>query len=286
MTLKLLKDFNPQKANLCITTSRPSTPTDIEHNLELISNKRTVKTMRASLAGLPLLTPEWISSCLEMKCLTSPKDHMVIHTLPTKVDHLMQEVTKKPTEAKINAASQDGANIPSARFGVTTFAARHQRHINLNGMTIKPPLLLNGISFFMCGQWQSNLGKRKDVQILLREAGASLLSSGAQTVKKMNDISANYDDDDDAGTRIVLLCHDNITDHGSSITNAITKAARNLAVGTTMTENNKGGKQRRPSLLVVNTNWLFDCISCATVLGADDYPPSFPCARLLWQLCT
>lgn len=276
VTLKLWKDFNPQKANLCITTARPST--DMEQEPLLISNKRTVKAMRASLAGIPILTPAWIYACLEKKSLTTPEDHMVIHTLPTKVEHLMDD-TKEEHNGNF-------PTLPSARFGVTTFTARYQKYTSLNGQLINPPSLLNNVSFLLCGKWQSNLGKRRDVQILLREGGSTLLTSGTQAVKKMKDTTACLENEEDDGCTIVFLCNDSTTDNGCGITNNVKKAARNLCAAWTDQGKDEEWRKGHPlPFLVVNTDWLFDCISCARILGVKDYEPSFPSAKYLWQLC-
>ena len=170
---------------------------------------------------------------------------------------------------------------------MVTYAARYQRHLERGGTEADRPRLLNGVSFFLCGRWQDNLGKRRDVQILLREAGSTLLTSGAQAVKRMKEIGSleggdgDSDGGDEDGTAmVVFLCNDSKTDNGCGITNNMTKAARNL-MGVTTGVDGAGG--RRSSFLVVNTDWLFDCISCACILGADDYNPSFPSVRSLWQ---
>ena len=81
------------------------------------------------------------------------------------------------------------------------------------------------------------MGKRRDVQILLREAGSTLLTSGAQAVKRMKEIGSleGGDGDGDSGGRdedgtamVVFLCNNSKTDNGCGITNNVTKAARNL----------------------------------------------------------
>ena len=55
------------------------------------------------------------------------------------------------------------------------------------------------------------MGKRRDVQILLREAGSTLLTSGAQAVKRMKEIGSinggdgESDSRDEDGTTMVFL---------------------------------------------------------------------------------
>ena len=95
---------------------------------------------------------------------------------------------------------------------------------------------------------------------------------------------ANKEDD---GPTIVFLCNDNTTDNGSGLTNNVTKTARNLCAAWKDRHGEGDEDQRRdhqPSLLAVDTDWLFDCISCGRILGAEDYEPNFPSAKSLWQL--
>ena len=72
--------------------------------------------------------------------------------------------------------------------------------------------------------------------ILIREGGSTLLTSAAQVVKNMKDITSNlslHDDNDDTNETIILLCNGAKTDNRCGITTNITKAAQNLMATTT-----------------------------------------------------
>ena len=138
---------------------------------------------------------------------------------------------------------------------------------------------------------------RRDVNILVRESGLKLLTSSNQVVKKMKEITIRRDSSAEKAEKglVLLLCDDKATDNYtlkrnccveqkncSSIPCNIQKAIRDVACPANLTGK---GDRTMPPLLVVNANWLFDCISCASILGAKDYEPVCPIAKSLWQLC-
>ena len=101
-------------------------------------------------------------------------------------------------------------------------------------------------------------------------------------MKKIKDITTRADDDED-GTRVVFICYGSKTDNGCGIMNNITMAAQNLTAATKTVDEAGGQRQRHQlSFLVVNNDWLFDCTSCANIIDAEEYEPSFPSAKSLW----
>lgn len=113
--------------------------------------------------------------------------------------------------------------------------------------------LLRNYKIFLCGSFP--IQKRLDVTALLREAGATL-------VKRL---PARCDESE----VIVVLCEGNST----------------KSLPKTFERNYSRYDKHR--LLVVNTDWLFDSVSCGIPLKANEYEPEHPKARSIWKvLCT
>lgn len=90
--------------------------------------------MRCALTCVPILTPLWLTSCLEKKTLLHPKENMYIQTLPTK------------------------GIIEGAESGVCKYVFHKKR-------------LLENVNVLFCGKWAQG-AKKSDVMTLLKECGA------------------------------------------------------------------------------------------------------------------
>jgi hypothetical protein len=102
--------------------------------------------MRASMAGIPIVSPAWIQACTEQNAAVVPSEGMVAHSLPAKTDSV--------------STSQD------SDFGVARMAIQ---------VAQKAPPLLHQHSVFFCGDFTSR--HRRDLQLLAREAGAKVLTN-------------------------------------------------------------------------------------------------------------
>lgn len=182
--------------------------------------------MRSSLAGIPIVSPEWVQNCLEQN-RPSISPSLVARSIPTKVDRSLSK--------------------EDARFGVAKLAANHQRDI---------PLPLHNYFVFLCGTFAEN--KRRDLQLLAREAGAKVLTSISAVSSKLGN------------SKVVLLCQD--TTSGNVIPVSIMKEAQSCL------------KKDASTVLVVNPQWIFESITCAKAVSTGAFPPSNSNALKLFKL--
>ena len=133
-----------------------------------------------------------------------------------------------------------------ADFGVARLAA---------ALTLGTPLPLHNYSIFLFGTFADN---RKDLQILAKEAGARVLASPLDVIQNLGT------------TKVVLLCDDMSAD--SVLPNDLTKQV-------------KAALQDEPSsVLVVDTQWMSESITCSKALPADMFCPAHAVAKELWEL--
>jgi hypothetical protein len=139
--------------------------------------------MRATLAGIPIVTTAWITECLQKRKIILPPpsfsrdDPMFNSTLPSKM--------QLPKE-KLGAS-----------FGVWSLAASYNQE--------KPSLLLEECHVYLCGAWKKNV--KKDVQLLLRQTGAEILPNASATVEILSILQEIL-----TTTRtLILLCHESST---------------------------------------------------------------------------
>lgn len=248
-----MKDFNPNKTQLCITaaasspkfksSTKSSEPVDVE------SKSRTLKVMRSALAGIPILTPEWMEACLKEGNLVAPSGTMCIRTLHRK---------------KASATRVDDNDSPTEKFGVAKFAAAFHKTLSSSNH------LLSGVSVMLCGS-SSGSGTVKDLKVLLQQAGASIISSVSMASRHLTDMSK---DESDPG-RLVFLCDDSATNKTCGVSDALVKQVKKLVEDPTTEDE---------AVMCVHFSWLFDSISCATPLKAAAFEPAAPRSKALWEL--
>jgi len=260
--LKIMKDFNPNKTQICITaatasslalsTKQPNEPIDV------ISKSRTLKVMRSALAGIPILTPQWMDACLRETHLVAPSGTMCIRTLPRK------------QATGTDAAREDNEDTPTEHFGVAKYAAAFQ-----NTTLSSSNHLLSGVSVFLCGS-SAGSGMTKDLKVLLQQAGASIISSVSMASRLLTDITKRG-----KGDPFVFLCDDSLANKTCGISDALLKQAKKLLVA-----RDSSKTEGKETLLCVHFNWLFDSISCASLMNSAAYEPSAPRTKALWDLAT
>ncbi len=222
-TVKIkLSDAFGKKTTLCITPTEVDTSTGNTTTL-----LRTAKVMRASLAGIPIVSPRWVHLCEEEKAAVVPRSNEVAQSMPTKV----------------HAIATNGDSI----LGVARMAAQ---------LALKSPSPLHNYFVFFCGTFAAK--QRKDLQLLAREAGAKVLPTPSAVLSKLGI------------AKVILLCHDVST--GSVVPSSLVEHVR-----TTLTKNDS-------SVLVVNTQWIFESITCARAVPLNAFPPVNIKAKELWQL--
>lgn len=259
VTMKKMNEgrFKPHVTDLCITARAETTNAPDNY---ILSKFRTLKAMRSALAGIPIVTPDWLRTCLDEKAFVVPADNNCIRTLPPKSDisHLLP--------APYNESTHSG---PAAWLGVANYAALLQKQREGGGKQYEHRPLVN-TSVLLCGQFKKGTGvpPKADLVTLLGDSGATILGS----VATMNKDLKKTDDD----STLVVLCDDAKSDKQSGITAALSKA---------MTAALEDEDQNR-RIMVVTYMWLFDSISCGELLDADNYEPNSPKAKSLWELST
>ena len=204
----------------------------------LTSRTRTLKVMRAILAGVPIVSPSWISSCLEAGKVISPCPEQYIRTVPVK--------TSDP--------------LVNANLGVALLAARMHQGTSQ---------LLSNVRVLLCGQFVSSEGspRKADIQALLRESGATVFTSEGAAMNKLKKVG-----DNDA-SKILLLCDECPNNNRCGISTGLAKEV-------------KAALERDDTgVLVVNSMWLFDSISCGQMVPTQPFKPRSSRALDLWKLC-
>lgn len=212
--------------------------------------------MRAALAGIPILNLKWISQCIKNSKVEFPQDDMLIQTLPSKESYFMK--TKKIKDDSIRGSIALG--------GVLALGAQNELSIddkNISGH------LFNGIYVHLCGSgWKQTPGKTKDVQLLLKESGATVLNSPSAVTKMLKKGIERE-------SSLVLLCD-------GTINSVSLVFPQNMKDDVNSTIN---AKEDKASILVVNSKWFFDCISCAEILCAKQFKPEGSLVSSLWKNC-
>ncbi len=246
----MLKDFNPFRTSILITSIlEPS------KDGEKIASLRTMKVMRSALVCIPIVDVAWCKSCLDKKKLIPPASHHCVTSLPTKNQCFMDM-----DNLDIGIDLDQKRDFSTAMYGVPSLVAA------------RPSLLFDNVSVFICGsEWKKSPTKLKDVQLLLREAGGTVLTAASQATKMVNG-----ELESEANDKIIFLCDQSSTDSKSGITAALAKSIRERY--------GKGCNQDGRMILIVNSNWLFDSISCAKQLDSTPFQPCSPLAISLWRL--
>lgn len=169
--LKVQEAFNPKTTDLAIIPS--------ESKDELgVARVRTLKAMRASLAGIPVVTPEWISHCRSKGMAVSPDSTMFIHSLPTKTNDLEDSL-----------------------YGTALIAARLQQ-VGSGALPKDSAILpLSNVAVSVCGAFLRP--PKADVQLLVKESGGTLQPSTVATIKLLQSASFEL-----SGKIVVFLCDD------------------------------------------------------------------------------
>lgn len=210
---------------------------------------RTMKAMRAALNGIPIIDPSWCQSCIKEDKLLFDRAHCV-SSLPTKVPLYTSNVEN------VSEVLDLPRDFPTASYGVFAAAASTK------------PLFGNELFYLAGNEWKSNTTMTKDVKLLIVEGGGGILTSVQQVTKAIER------DLDDQRSSIVILCDGSQTDSTSGMTKPLSKVISNAM---------KSGS-KISSVTVVNSKWIFDCISCARLLEHDHYPPDSPSAKKMWRL--
>ena len=212
--------------------------------------------MRAALAGIPILNLKWISHCIKTSSLDFPQDDMLIQTLPSKESHFM----------KAKKIKDDSIRECTARGGVLALGVQSELTVKNKDSSGH---LFDGVFVHLCGSgWKKTPGKTKDVQLLLKESGATMLNSPSAVTKMLKKSLGSE-------STLVLLC-DGTINSVSLVFPQNMKDAVSSAIN---------AKEEEAKILVVDSKWFFDCISCAEFLTAKHFKPGGSLVSSLWKNC-
>jgi hypothetical protein len=224
---------------------------------------RTLKVMRAALAGIPIVTPEWISQCLSSRQICSDVGSTCIRTLCSKVDQWNTESTNAPS-----------------RFTVPRYACKWHIYTS-TPLTYRSPGPLTGTTVCLCGPWkkEGKTPKKSDVLTILQDCGAEVLTVSAMLKRLKENCGGSTTPKRSVvpvAPRFALLCDDTTGDKPCGINAALTKAVELLASTTGST----------CPVVVIGFPWLFDCVSCGVPLrDVSPYAPESVKAKHLWSVC-
>lgn len=242
-----MDDFS-SKTTLCIThVDESKNKIDTGNRCARI---RSLKLMRSALAGIPIVTPCYVHTCHEKGAIIIPTPSMMIRSLPTKTRGL--EATG------------------STGYGVASLAATMHQSTSSDGHH----LLFSNMFVLLCGAFSA--GKRADIHLLLKEGGAELLSNPAAAVAKLKTLSSSTTDEGSPHqnpVKVVLLCDDSSSTSSMNVIPAMLEKEAKTTLDSSHAE----------SLLVVNSSWLFDSITCGRPLDARFFQPSAKKAKELWS---
>lgn len=222
-------------------------------NNEKTAKLRTMKAMRSALIGIPIVDVSWCQACLKAKEIVLEADNCVT-MLPTKIESYMKNST-------ITESYDKPRDFSTASCGILSLASC---------LHSSPPLLLfQYTKVFLAGEgWNKETTKAKDVQLLVKEGGGSLLPTVIDAIKAI---------EEHAKELIVILCDDSDVDTCSGISSDLACAIRERYHALEFA--------REKPVFVVDSKWLFDSLSCAKLLEASNFKPASPIATSMWHLC-
>jgi hypothetical protein len=247
VNLRILKDFNPFKTRVLVTSI-------LGESGQNTAKLRTMKAMRAALAGIPIVDKSWCDACVDSKELLLESGHIVT-SLPTKIPLFMRNMSD------IKSIYDKPRDLSTATFGIPSLAICRR-----SGQEV---LLFQNVYVFLAGNvWKHDTTKSKDIQLLVKEGGGSILTSASQSTKMVKEEIPGSE------KQVVILCDDSNTDSASGITKALARAVSDLY----------DRPIDRTPVFIVNSKWLFDSISCAKCLETEEYAPEHLIGISLWRL--
>jgi len=200
VVLKATRDFHRGKTRLCVTAPSPSSAAvgggGSDGPADCAPRSRTLKVMRSALAGVPVLTPEWVEACLVAGSVVAPTGTMCVRTLPRK-------------------QSGGAGGGEDERFGVAKYAAA------LRGSGGDVPAdsapILRGVRVVLCGKSTNLL---KDLRALLQQTGADVVGSASSASRALADLSSP------SSGSVVFVCDDATNDRDCGISESLARQAR------------------------------------------------------------
>jgi len=188
LTIKTPKDISALKVPTILITPCQQNPSPNK----TIAQYRTVKTMRATLMGIPMVTPDWITNCLAQNKMVMPTNF--IRSLPAKLSHEKSEGI------------------------VAQYAAALRRSTIDNDGTIPiRPLEGWNVHLLDVGNWK-NKHKKNHVNLILKDLRASVINKPHAVVKKLAREKVIFlCDEDNTNVKILSFLRDVMEEHVTNV---------------------------------------------------------------------
>jgi hypothetical protein len=222
-------------------------PATLQPDGNLVANWRSLKAMQTCLEGVPMVCSSWLQVCRNSgDQFVLPDSSLYVRSLPTK-SHVASD----------------------AEYGVAKIACKRGQERNVsNGERYAP---FRDAVIYLCGFSCKN---EVDFSALARQGGASeVITKPATALARLKVMNSSKNDG--CGGKFIILC---------SESNAIISETfeRELQRTCTCSLTSRFGMV----VLIVNSSWLFDSISCAEALPPTSFKPyGSKVLRDLWKLC-
>jgi hypothetical protein len=197
--------------------------------------QRTLKAIRCSLLGIPMVEPPWIKACKKEGKVVIPT--RFIRSLPTKVRKISMNTEAKDGVAKLAAVWNDN---------------KFNSYNNNNNDSLSPDLLFHNTDVFLCGTYPNE--KKNSLIKLLNEGSANILSTPKDVLLQLKSImdyssssrtdESEYDCSKHNKRKFVLLCGDC---GGKSLPKYVLTELKDALESDTETSN---------CIYVVDSNWV------------------------------
>ncbi|OEU15929.1 hypothetical protein FRACYDRAFT_240624 [Fragilariopsis cylindrus CCMP1102] len=228
-----------KKTTLCIVPAE----TDSSDDDNVRASVRTLKVMRSALAGIPIVTSDWLRLCEKENKVVQPK--IIVRSLPTKDTVLLI--------------------VGDPDYGVAKLAA------SWSSQQAKAPVLpFQKTCVYLFGSYSPD--KRKNIQDLLKEGGAKIVTTAKDVSAKLNGMAKlNEMQFFPYSGRFIIVCGEAPGTLPKSLERDFKAALE--------------GEQHWPSprtVTVVDSQWVIESVTCAKPLPATSFEPAM--IKDLWQL--
>ena len=238
----VLKDTVDTTTTVCITPA----------NKKDEASQRTLKAIRCSLLGIPMVNPEWIKACKKEGTVVIPT--RFVRSLPAKIGKISM------TEAK------DGVAKLAAVWNDNKF----NLYNNNNNDSSSPNLLFHNTDVFLCGSYPPE--KKNSLIKLLKDGSANIISTSKDVSLQLTSIvdsssssrtdESEYDCSTNDKRKFVLLCGDR---GGKALPKYVLTEIKDAL---------ESDAEASKFIYVVDSNWVSLSIACAEMLSPTNFKPT------------
>jgi hypothetical protein len=233
----------------CNTDHSTATKSECDN---VVADRRSMKAMYASLYGIPIVSSAWINQCLQQKQISVPEVTLFVRTLPTKTN--------------IGPISDFGVAYQAARIG---HAQQQQQRSPMSYLPLRQVKIVYMVGF------ETKSNDATNFTALLRRAGVGEVTVNPSiALSRLKDFLTDgkgvIENQAKSSTaeRYVVLCNDDASkatpnQKKMSLSDSFVRVVHDyITISPKSTNSNR-------RVMVVNLQWLFDCITCGDLLHAD-----------------